>query len=120
MNQPSLSPDDFPPTEVTLFDKLLHRHLEQVTSKRFYELCDSSKQSLLSLCQWSIEMNAGNMTLVILCHNRENYLHIAPAIPQLLQQLKQLSNSSKICIQRPTNRGILWKFEVEELSNREI
>ncbi|MEC4816381.1 MAG: hypothetical protein SAK29_24395 [Scytonema sp. PMC 1069.18] len=120
MNQPSLPSDDLPSIEVSLFDKLLHRHLEQVTCKRFYELCDSTQRSLLSLCEWSIEMSAGNMSLVILCRNVENYSHIAQAIPQLLQQLKQLSNSSKICIQRPLNRGILLKFEVEELSNRGI
>ncbi|GAB1539944.1 hypothetical protein NUACC21_26130 [Scytonema sp. NUACC21] len=120
MNQPFLPPDDMPPVEVTLFDRLLHRHLEQVSSKRFYEICDSTQQALLSLCQWSIEMSGSTMALVILCHNRENYSQIAQAIPQFLTHLKILANRSKICIQRPNNQGILWKFEVEELSNNEI
>lgn len=119
MNKPSLPPDDLPPVEVSLFDELLHRHLEQVSSNRFYQLCDSTQQALLSLCRWSIEMNGGILTLMLLCGDRESYPQIVEVIPQLLQHLKLLANNSKICIQRPTTRGILWRFEVEELSNNE-
>ncbi|KAF3885979.1 MULTISPECIES: hypothetical protein [Nostocales] len=116
MDLPFLPPDDMPPVEVTLFDELLHRHLEQVSRNRFYELCDSTQQALLSLTQWYVETISGTMTLVILCHDMDSYPQIVETLPQFLERLKLLSNNSKICIQRPTDRGIVWRFEVEELS----
>ncbi|KYC41834.1 hypothetical protein WA1_17580 [Scytonema hofmannii PCC 7110] len=117
MNPSFLSPDDMPPAKATLFDQMLYRQLEETTSKRFYQTCGPITRALLSSCHWYFQTNADTLTLLIICYDVESYWHISNAIPSLLKRLKLFSNKAKMRLCPPTELGIPWEIEVNEISN---
>lgn len=116
MNQPSLSPDDLPPSQPTRLDRILRRQLEDSTGKRFYTGCDRNLQALLSNCEWYITTNATALTLVIACPDRITNWRVLNHLVQLGSQLEQFSSRAKIRICPPMGMGTPLEMRVDEIS----
>ncbi len=116
MSNPSLSPDDLPPTEPTRFDRILRRQLEESTGKRLYEQCDRTVQALLSSCEWYITTNASALTLVIVCADRVTNWRVLNNLVQIGSQLEQFSSRAKIRICPPMGMGTPFEMRVDEIS----
>jgi len=117
MNKHFLPPDDLPPVNATLLDELLQRQLAEAIGKRFYQACGPISRVLLSNCHWYFKTNASPLTLIVFCYDIESYWHIVNATPQLLNRLKLFSNSAKIRLCPPTDKGAPWEIGLEETSD---
>jgi hypothetical protein len=116
MNQPSLSPDDLPPSQPTRLDRILRRQLEDSTGKRFYAACDRNLQALLSSCEWYITTNATALTLVIACPDRITNWRVLNNLVQLGSQLEQFSRRAKIRIYPPMGMDTPFEMRVDEIA----
>jgi len=117
MNKSFLPADDLPPVKTTLLDELLLRQLAEAIGRRFYQSCGSTTRTLLSSCHWYFKTNTYPMTLAIFCYDIESYWHIMNSIPYILNRLKQFSNSAKIRLCPPVEKGVPWEVGVDEISN---
>jgi hypothetical protein len=116
MNNPTLPPDDLPPSKPTKFDRILRRQLEESTGKSFYTGCDRNVQELLSTCEWYITTNASALTLVIVCPDRVTNWRVLNNLVNIGHQLEQFSNRAKIRIFPPMGMGTPFEMRVDEIS----
>lgn len=115
MYRNSLHPDDLPPVQATQLDGLLLRQLEEATGKRFYQSCGPITRTLLSSCHWYFTTKASSLTLIIVCYDIESYWQMTNAIPHIVGKLKQFSDSAKIRLCPPTQKGIPWELRLDEI-----
>ena len=113
----SLPPDDLPPFQVTQFDALLLRQLEEATGRKFYQSCGSITRALLSSCHWYFTTKASSLTLIIVCYDIESYWQLTNAIPHIVGKLKQFSDNAKIRLCPPTDKGVPWEFRLNQISD---
>ncbi|KAF3887057.1 MULTISPECIES: hypothetical protein [Nostocales] len=111
---PPLPPDDQPSRSIHL-DVLLHRQLEETICQKFYKACGPIMRFLLSSCHWYFTINAGTLTLLIICYDLESYWHIANVVPDIFKKLKLFSNSAKIRLCPPTDKGVPWEVGMDEV-----
>jgi hypothetical protein len=115
MIQPTLPSDDLPPSQITSFDRILQRQLEESTAELFYESCDRHLQALLSQCDWYITATANAMNLVINCPNMALNWSILHDIIPIGNQLEKLSPQARIRVCPPTGMGGHFDIRVDEL-----
>ncbi|GAB1542031.1 hypothetical protein NUACC21_47040 [Scytonema sp. NUACC21] len=111
---PPLPPEDLPSQDLQL-DVLLLRQLEETVGKRFYQACGPIMRILLSSCHWYFTINAGTLTLLVICYDLESYWHIANIVPDIVKRLKLFSNSAKIRLCPPVDKGIAREFGMDEV-----
>jgi hypothetical protein len=104
MNYPSLSPEDLPPHDVTLSDRLIRRQLEDCLNHYFYTACVRQVQqsdrwqekrrsllALLSQCTWFVTMNATTAMLAIECPDLGICWRILENLEEIAQFLDRLA-----------------------------
>ncbi|MBH8575407.1 hypothetical protein I8752_20810 [Nostocaceae cyanobacterium CENA369] len=115
MNQSCLPPDDLPSEQTTRASEILFRQLEEATKKSFFLACDKITRILLCSCHWYFQINSGILTLIVICHNMESYRNIMKAIPHFADKLKQFTNTAKITVSSPVDKGIPWVLSIDNI-----
>lgn len=116
MFEPSLPPDDLPPTEALQSDRTLHHQLEEAVNKHFYETCDGVTQALLVNCQWSITITAAALTLVIHCPDIATNWRVLNNVVSIGSVLEVFSPTAHIRVYPPPDSGIPLEVRVDEIS----
>jgi len=116
MSKFSLPPDDLPPREVTGWDGVMRRQLEDAASSFFYAACDRPTQELLSSCEWYITTNANALTLAIACPDMATNWRVLNSVVALGSSLEQLSSRAKIRVCPPIGWGTPFEIRVDEIS----
>ncbi|MBH8563579.1 hypothetical protein I8748_15510 [Nostoc sp. CENA67] len=115
MNQSCLPPDDLPSDQTTRMSEILFRQLEEATKKSFFLACDQMTRTLLCSCHWYFRINSGILTLIMICHNMESYRNIMKTIPHFTDKLKQFTNTAKITVSSPVDKGIPWVLSINNI-----
>jgi hypothetical protein len=116
MNISNLSPDDLPPEQIDLNDRLLREQLDSSLTERFQQQCDRTTERLLAKCDWSVTTAANVVTLSIVCRDPIVNWKILNRVQVLGSLMAQFSQDAKLRIY--PNAGAIDPFEirVDELS----
>lgn len=128
MSYSSLPPEDLPPQNTTLGDRVLGRQLEDCLNHYFYAACvrhvyqndpHSEKRRsllvLLSQCTWYVTTNAETAMLTIECPDLAICWRILENLEALAQFLEQLA-IRKIRISPPSHQGTPLEVRIDEIS----
>lgn len=116
MNPRSLPPDDRPPQQLTLGDRLLRQQLDVSLTKRFWEQCSPRLQYLLSACEWSITTTLNVLTLVVVCPDRATNWQVLHQVTALGQHMAEFSQDAKLRIYATPEMTDPFEIRVDELS----
>lgn len=129
MSYPSLPPEDLPPDEATLGDRLIRRQLEDCLNHYFYAACISqvhqsdrpprhgksrSLLGLLSRCKWYVTTTDTTL-LAIDCPDLATCWRVLENLEPIAQLLDRLA-VRKIRIAPPPNCGTPLEVRIDELS----
>lgn len=113
---PSLPPDDLPPEQLELDDRILRRQLDLSLTQRFQQQCNPKIQVLLAGCDWSITTAANVATLVIVCPNQMTNWKVLNQVIALGHEMAQFSQDAKLRIYATPEMLDLFEIRVDELS----
>ncbi len=111
-----LSPNDRPPQQLGLDDRVLRRQLDESLTQRFVQQCDSTSQKLLAICDWSITTTANVVTLVIVCPDRATNWQVLSQVIALGKRLAEFSQDAKLRIYATPDMLDMFEIRVDELS----
>lgn len=106
-------PADLPSKEGTDYDVQLRRQLSRSISRHFFDSCDSSTQSLLKECDWTISTHEG-LTLRIDCPTQVKNWQVLNQIVVLVNHLYQFSPSIRIRVCPPVGTGVPFDMRANE------
>ncbi|RCJ41073.1 hypothetical protein A6770_36390 [Nostoc minutum NIES-26] len=115
MNQSCLPPDDLPSTQTIRVSEILLRQLEEAIKKSFFLACDNMTRTLLCSCHWYFQINSGILILMVICYDMESYRNIMKTVPHFAEKLKHFSNTAKITVSSPVNKGIPWVLSIDNI-----
>lgn len=129
MNAPLLPPEDLPPSELSLSDRLLARQIEISLSQHFFNRClqeayhsgdslarrDSSLAQLLSDCHWSISLQAKQPTLIVETTDVETSWQILKQLKHFGKILEELA-IARIRVCPPLEVSSCLEVRIDELS----
>lgn len=111
-----LPPDDRPPQQLEIDDRLLRRQLDLSLSQRFWQQCDPALQQLLMDCDWAITTTSNVATLVIVCPNRSINWQVLQQVVGLGSGMAQFSQDAKLRIYPTPEMLDPFEIRVDELS----
>lgn len=111
----NLPPDDLPPQQLDLGDRILRRQLDSSLTKRFKQQCDSASQQLLDLCDWSVT-TVNVVTLAIVCPDRATNWQVLNRVLPLGNLMAQFSQDAKLRIYSTPEMVDCFEIRVDELS----
>lgn len=112
----ALPPDDLPPQQLKLDDRILRGQLDASLTQRFQQQCDPVSQQLLASCDWTITTAAHVVTLMIVCPNRITNWNVLNHIVTLGNLMAQFSQDAKLRIYSTPEMDDLFEVRVDELS----
>jgi hypothetical protein len=116
MSISNLPPDDLPPQQIELDDRILRRQLDSTLTQRFQEQCDRTSKELLDLCDWCITTSANVVTLAILCPDRHTNWQVLNRVVLLGNVMAQFSQDAKLRIYSTPDMVDSFEIRVDELS----
>ena len=111
-----LPPDDRPPAELSVSDRVLRRQLDASLTQRFEQQCDPFLTELLSHCDWYITTYTNVVTLVIACPDIATNWEVLHHVAYFGVPMEQFSQDSRIRIYPPMGTGEPFEIRVDELS----
>jgi hypothetical protein len=116
MSISNLPPDDLPPQQIDLDDRILRRQLDATLTQRFKEQCDRVSKELLDLCDWCITTTANVATLAILCPDRATNWKVLSRVVPMGNLMAQFSQDAKLRIYSSPEMVEPFEIRVDELS----
>ena len=113
---PSLPPDDLPPPQLALADRILRCHLDASLTHRFQQQCDPVSQPLLDTCDWAITTTANVVMLVIVCPDRSTNWQVLNQVVALGNGMAQFSQDAKLRIYATPEMVDWFEIRVDELA----
>ncbi|MCU0568295.1 MAG: hypothetical protein MUF49_17060 [Oculatellaceae cyanobacterium Prado106] len=112
----NLHPDDRPPQQLEIDDRLLRRQLDHSLTQRFRQQCDPDLLYLLSDCDWSITTTANVALLVIVCPDRAISWQVLNQVVPLGSEMAKFSQDAKLRIYPTPEMLDFFEIRVDELS----
>lgn len=116
MSISNLHPDDLPPQQIDLDDRILRRQLDATLTQRFQEQCDPVSKKLLDRCDWCITTTANVVTLAILCPDRTTNWQVLNRVVPMGNLMAQFSQDAKLRIYSTPEMEEPFEIRVDELS----
>lgn len=112
----NLGPDDLPPKQIELDDRILRRQLDATLTQRFKEQCDPTSKQLLDFCDWCVTTTANVVTLAIVCPDRAMNWQVLNRVVPLGNVMAQFSQDAKLRIYSTPDMIEPFEIRVDELS----
>ncbi|MCU0525984.1 MAG: hypothetical protein MUF72_14270 [Elainella sp. Prado103] len=116
MTLSALPPDDRPPQQLELDDRILRQQLDRSLTQRFQQQCDLTLQQLLQTCDWAITTTANVVTLVIVCPDQATNWQVLSQVVALGDSLARFSQDAKLRIYATPEMLDRFEIRVDERS----
>lgn len=113
---PNLPPDDLPPQQLELSDRLLRDQLDNSLIQRFQQQCNPTLLQLLTTCGWTITTTANVVTLIIVCPDQTTNWQVLHQVVSLGTLMAQFSQDAKLRIYATPAKLDLFEIRVDELA----
>ncbi|MGK7924286.1 MAG: hypothetical protein AB4290_03360 [Spirulina sp.] len=113
---PDLPPDDLPPQQLGLSDRILRQKLDLSLTQRFQEQCDPATLQLIAICDWSITTTANVVTLAIVCPDPTTNWQVLEGVVPLGNEIARFSRDAKLRIYSSPEMLDWFEIRVDELS----